>query len=133
MYNTKGTTEAPHQTRRRGDIPYNTRGSNVPDHRGAGTFAQERRKTMSVLAWKILALFVNDIAAVYLGEYGRGYITAWTLGEKLGGDATTINGVDVKIRPLNEYQRALRELIDLGLVEEMSELPERFRLVVKEK
>jgi hypothetical protein len=79
----------------------------------------------------VLILIIEYTRKQHRGEYG--YIAAWTLGEKLGGDATTINGVDVKIRPQNEHQRALRELIDLGLVEEMAELPERFRLVVKEK
>lgn len=86
---------------------------------------------MSELAWQILAIFVQQTIHAYQGDFTRGYIAAWTLGEHLG-DATLINGVDVKIRPQNKYQRALRELIDKSLVEEMPELPERFRLVVKE-
>lgn len=86
---------------------------------------------MSPLAWRILSLFIDHVQRAYGGEYGRGYIAAWNLGEQLGGSASTINGVDVKIAPQNAEQRALRELIVLGIVEEMKELPERFRLVVK--
>jgi len=87
---------------------------------------------MSPLAWRILALFIAHVERVYKGEFGHGYIASWTLGKMLGGDASTINGADVKIHPQNEYQQALRELVDLGIVREKPDLPERFELVVKE-
>lgn len=61
-----------------------------------------------------------------------GYIASWTLGEMLDGDPTTIQSATVHHHPGNEYEIALRELIDLGLVREMPNLGERFELVVKE-
>lgn len=85
---------------------------------------------MSELAWKILAILMDNSNRVH-GAYGRGYLPSWTLGERLGGNATTIDSVHVKIHPYNEHESALRELIDLGLVEEMEELPCRYRLIVK--
>jgi len=39
----------------------------------------------------------------------------------------------VKFYAENEYEQALKELVDLDLVEEMPNLGERWRLVVKEK
>jgi hypothetical protein len=88
---------------------------------------------MSILAWRILALFIDHVQRLYKGEYGRGYIPAWTLGELLGQDASTIQAVPTRISPRNEYEQALRELLDLGLVEELPMLHERFQLVVREE
>lgn len=85
---------------------------------------------MSNLAWHILFILMNNCKRDR--EYGSGYMASWTLGERLGGDATTINSVHVKIHPYNEHEAALKELIDLGLVEEMEDLHCRYRLVVKE-
>jgi len=85
---------------------------------------------MSELAWKILAILMEHAKKVY-GEYGRGYLASWTLGERLGGDASTIDSIAVKLNPRNEEEAALSELLDLGLVEEMEELPCRYRLIVK--
>lgn len=87
---------------------------------------------MSPLAWRLLALFLEHVQHIHSGDCRYGYIAAWNLGTSLGGDATTIQAVRVKIHPSNEYEAALKELIDRGLVEEMPELGERFRLVVKE-
>jgi len=85
---------------------------------------------MSPLAYRILAVFINHVQRCYQGEFGRGHLAAWTLSEMMGWETTAINGVDVKIHPLNKEQKALRELIDHGIVEEIPELPERFRLIV---
>jgi hypothetical protein len=85
---------------------------------------------MTELAWRILALFIEQTQHGYQGEWKRGYFAAWTLGEQLGGDATTIQGVTTKHHPRNAHEKALRELIDLGIVEELPNLGERFRLVV---
>lgn len=86
---------------------------------------------MSNLAWHILFILMNNCKQER--EYGRGYMASWTLGERLGGDATTINSIDVKIRPRNKEEAALRELLDLGMVEEMEDLHCRYQLVVKEQ
>lgn len=77
---------------------------------------------MSELAWKILSILM---------ERGS-YMAGWTLGEKLGQDASTIQGAHVKHGIGNEYEQALRELVTLGIVEEMPNLGERWRLVVKQ-
>lgn len=82
---------------------------------------------MSPLAWKILALFINHSK----GEFGRGYIAGWSLATMLGVEVGTIQGATVQHGPQNEYEIALHDLVELGLVEEMQELPERFHLVVK--
>ena len=82
---------------------------------------------MSPLAWKILALFISHSK----GEFGRGYIAGWTLAAMLGVEVGTIQGATVKMLPQNEYEQALHDLIELGIVEEMSDLGERFHLVVK--
>lgn len=87
---------------------------------------------MSKLAWKILNILMEHSIKVY-DAYGRGYLASWTLGERLGGDANTINPVDVKISPRNKEEAALRELLDLGLIEEMEDLHCRYRLIVKER
>jgi hypothetical protein len=91
---------------------------------------------MSPLALRILDLFIdhakgrNNHKEDWYERY-QGYIAGWSLKKLLAPDAN-INGVDVKIAPKNEYQRALRELIDLGIVQEKPDLPERFELVVHE-
>jgi len=90
---------------------------------------------MTPLAWRILAIFVDHIQK--RGDDSRdwhyGYIASWTLGIWLGGTANTIDTIALKYNPRNEYEVALRELLDLGIVEEMEELHCRYRLVVKEK
>ena len=83
---------------------------------------------MTELAWRILALFVERTHNLHNDEWGRSYLAAWTLGTLLGGDAGTIQGVTTRIHPRNVYEKALRELIDKGLVEEIPDLGERFRL-----
>ena len=85
---------------------------------------------MSNLAWQILAILMDNSNRVH-GAYGRGYLASWTLGEMLGGGASTIDSITVKLNPRNEYESALSELLDLGLVEEMEELHCRYRLAVK--
>jgi hypothetical protein len=90
-------------------------------------------EVMSPLAWRILALFIDHVQRIYKGEYGRGYIPAWTLGELVGGDAATIQAVTTRLGPRNEYEQALKELLDLGIVEELPMLHERFQLVVREQ
>lgn len=91
---------------------------------------------MSPLAWRILMLFIDHAKQrskkeCWYEDY-PGYIASWTLGEMLDGDATTIQSATVHHNPGNEYEIALRELIDLGLVREMPNLGERFELVVRE-
>ena len=86
---------------------------------------------MSTLAWNILLVIWN-----YVRDIQHGYIPGWTLGEILGGDAASIQAAHVlhgSARTQNEYERALRELVDRGLVEEMPNLGERWRLVVREE
>ena len=87
---------------------------------------------MSPLAYQILALFMGHVQRVYKGEYGRGYIASWTLGELIADDASTIDVMHVKYKPENKYEAALKELVDHGIVEEMKDLGCRYRLVVKE-
>jgi len=91
---------------------------------------------MSPLALRVLDIFIDhakgrnkDKEDWY--EQPLGYIASWTLGEMLDGDATTIQAATVHHNPGNEYEIALRELIDLGIVQEMPKLGERFELVVK--
>jgi hypothetical protein len=79
---------------------------------------------MSKLAWDILEILLRQ-------RHISSYIAAWTLGEKLGGDASTIQAIRTKIHPENDYERALKELLDLGIVKELEDLHERFMLVVK--
>ena len=81
---------------------------------------------MSELAWRILAIL---IAHSQEREW-HGYMAGWTLGERLGQRASTIQGAHVKFGVGNEYEQALRELVALGIVEEMPNLGERWRLVV---
>lgn len=88
---------------------------------------------MSILAWHILYLFVSQTEKTHKGEYGRGSIATWTLTNILNTGNETIDAAHVKIYPQNKYEAALKELVDLGLVEEMPDLGERFRLVVKEQ
>lgn len=83
---------------------------------------------MSELAWRILAIL---IACSQEREW-RGYMAGWTLGEKLGQSASTIQGAHVKYNTGNEYEKALHELVERGLVEEMPDLGERWRIVVKQ-
>ena len=87
---------------------------------------------MSPLAYQILALFIDHVQRVHHGEYGRGYIASWTLGEMLGLSASSIDAVRVKIHPSNTHEKALKELVDHGIVEEVKDLGCRYRLVVKE-
>jgi hypothetical protein len=92
---------------------------------------------MSPLALRILDLFIDHAKGRNKNderwyENSLGYIASWTLSEKLGGTASMLDAVRVKIHPENEYEAALRELIDLGLIEEMKDLGCRFKLVVKE-
>ena len=83
---------------------------------------------MSILAWRILALLV---AHAQEGDWSGRYMAGWTLGERLGQSASTIQAASVKHGIGNEYERALRELVVLGLVEEVPDLDERWQLVVK--
>ena len=62
------------------------------------------------------------------------YIAGRTLGEQLGGTASSIQGASVlhgSEWTQNDYEKALRELVDLGVVEEVPHLSERWHLVVK--
>lgn len=91
---------------------------------------------MSPLAWRILMIFIDHAKQrnkneEWYNDY-PGYIASWDLDKMLGGDANTINPVNTKINPRNEQETALKELLDLGLVEEMEELHCRYRLIVKE-
>jgi len=88
---------------------------------------------MSTLAWHILYLFVSQTEKTYHGEYGCGYIATWSIANILNTGNETIDAAHVMIYPENKYEAALKELVDLGLVEEMPDLGERFRLVVKER
>ena len=86
---------------------------------------------MSKLAWRILAVLMEHCDA-----YGtwQGYLAGWTLGEQLGQSASEIQAARVlhgAAYTQNECERALRELVDKGLVEEMPNLGERWQLVVK--
>lgn len=69
-----------------------------------------------------------------LYELKGGYITGWHLGKALGGDASSIQAIDVlhgSQWTQSEYEEALRELVDMGLVEEVSGLGERWHLVMR--
>lgn len=87
---------------------------------------------MTPLAWRILALFIEQVQTIY-GEYGRGYLATWHICDKLEVPRMTIQAVSVLHGPSNEYERAMRELVDHGLIVEMPTLGERFHLVVKEQ
>lgn len=90
---------------------------------------------MTPLAWHILMLFIDHAKQRNKNEcwYNNypGYIASWTLGEMLGGTASTIDAIRVKIHPQNELEAALKELVDKGLVEEMEDLHCRYKLVMK--
>lgn len=81
---------------------------------------------MSEAAWKILALFFAD----HKRNRPSYYLASWHLKEALGVE---IDAAHVKIAPRNEYEQALHDLIELGIMEEMPNLGERFHLIVKEK
>lgn len=68
-----------------------------------------------------------------LYELKGGYITSWHLGEALGGNATSIQAADVlhgSKWTQHAYEQALRELVDIGIVEEVPNLGERWHLVI---
>lgn len=68
-----------------------------------------------------------------LYELKGGYITSWHLGKALGGDATSIQAADVlhgSEWTQRAYEQALRELVDIGIVEEIPNLGERWHLVI---
>lgn len=69
---------------------------------------------MSEAAWKILSLFLDG----WNGKR-RSYFASWHLRDVLG---CQIDAANVKIAPRNEYEQALHDLIELGLVEEMPNL-----------
>jgi hypothetical protein len=82
---------------------------------------------MSEIAWRIVALFFEGHGF----QGGMRYIAGWTLGEMLGQDAATIQAAHVRHHPENKYEQAMKELVSLGLIEELPDLGERWRLVVK--
>lgn len=90
---------------------------------------------MTLLAWRILMRFIDHAKQRNKNECWYydypGYIASWTLGEMLGGSASTIDPVRVKIHPENNLEMAVKELIDAGLIEEMEDLHCRYRLIVK--
>jgi hypothetical protein len=90
---------------------------------------------MSTLAWKILSLFVNQTERTYKGEYGRGYLACWSIRELLGTDEI-FDSVGIKyagsLYHTGKCELAMHELVTLGLIEEVPDLGERYRLVVKD-
>ena len=88
---------------------------------------------MSIQAWKILSLFIKHTETRFNGDYGRGYLACWHITEKLGVDVSLLNSIGVK-RPHadNKLEQAMHELVQLGLIEEVPDLGERYRLVVKD-
>ena len=87
---------------------------------------------MTPLAWRILTLFIRQVQKACNSEYGRGYLAVWHLCDDLGIERNTIQAATVLHHPGNEYELAMRELVDKGLIEEMPDLGERFHLIVKE-
>lgn len=94
---------------------------------------------MTPLAWHILMIFLDHAKQRnkredWYNDY-PGYIAGWTMNHHLEeqgiDDDAKIDGVSVRY-PHNDSQRAMKELIDLGLIREMPNLGERFELVVKE-
>ena len=81
---------------------------------------------MSEAAWKILTLFLEN--GWYDEKAKRRYFASWHFSKALD---CKIDAANVKHNPRNEYEQALHDLIDLGLVEEMPNLGERFHLIVK--
>lgn len=87
---------------------------------------------MSEEAWQIIALYFTG------GGYQEGVLRSfagWTLKSMLNADesidaAQVLHGGEFT---QNKWERALRELVDLGLIEENPDLGERWRLVVKHK
>jgi hypothetical protein len=84
----------------------------------------ELRAPLSALAWRILSILLKWKQAGFAGMPG------WFIAEQLG-TARSIKSARVKRFPVNEYEAALRELVEKGLVEELPDLGERWRLVVK--
>lgn len=80
---------------------------------------------MSIVAWKILAEFIR-----HFEQNNLNYMPTWTLSKMLG-TTETIEASSVKHCPTNEYEAGLKELVDLGLIAEIPDLGERFKLVVK--
>lgn len=76
---------------------------------------------MSKLAWAILKLLLNANA---------GYLASWHITAQL---AEPSGEVEIHYRyPHNDIDQAMQALIDAGLVEEMRDLGQRFRVIVKE-
>lgn len=85
---------------------------------------------MSELAWRILAIFLDRCED---GRFAHVYLPGWTIRKLLAADcsidaATILHG---HANAQNECERAMRELVDKGLIEQMPNLGERWRLVVK--
>jgi hypothetical protein len=79
---------------------------------------------MSKLAWRILAILLAH--AQTRPDLGFAYLAAWTIGERLG-----LGAIEFMWQyPQDEKDQAMRELIYKGLVEELPDLGQRYRLVV---
>lgn len=80
---------------------------------------------MSKLAWEILRVILNYVHS----DMSRHYIATWTIAKDLGVDA----GVFRTRLPKTAYDEALNELVANKLVEELPDLGQRFRLIVREQ
>jgi hypothetical protein len=89
---------------------------------------------MSELAWKIIAaFFVGEGFNRFTQEGMSCSLAGWTLKKLLDTDesidaAQVLHGSELT---QSKWECALRELVDLGLIEENPNLGERWRLVVK--
>ena len=89
---------------------------------------------MSEEAWRIIAaFFVGEGFNRFTQEGMLRSLAGWTLKKLLDTDesidaAQVLHGGK---HTQNKWERALRELVDLGLIEENPNLGERWRLVVK--
>lgn len=82
---------------------------------------------LSPEAQELLRQFFTKLPESRKGEYGRGYLATWKLGEYVGKDASTIQ--DIRY-PHNEYERGFKELVDKGYLKEIEDLHYRYYLVV---
>jgi len=86
---------------------------------------------MSKLAWQMIRWFLTDQRGNPIEHWTQGFISSWLLSEILGGRAEDIQAERVHTTPSTRYERALRECVDAGLVQELALHKEHWCLLVE--
>jgi hypothetical protein len=95
--------------------------------------AVQNEQVQRVIPLAVLSEEAQQILHILYEMKGR-YIAGWTLGERLGGTASSIQAANVlhgSKWTQGTYECALSELVRAGMAEELPDLAERWRLVVK--